>query len=403
MPTLISKEKLALISSQGLSTLIMLITGKIIAVKFEPSVFGTYGIQYAIYMFVFSCLLSPAVQFLKTNNNKLNKKIGYKPYIPIFAFLCTCLSIIMFLYIGFSGTTITWWLLIGLSSFCFSDVLLKVILDKLNTDGKLITFALLSFFYKVSMLIFLIVVIYFFTVLDSSLLWMYMILATAATALFGINFARFSFSKNFKISPIKLSKKVFIYAIPLSVMSFFSWITNYFDRFAIEHYLEVSEVGIYSASYGVGTKFSTVIIPIFLAAMTPIVYGRYSLKEKKLVIEKHAKNYMLLAFIIIIIVYAAYPLIGLHLLSEQYETGFHIIPSINLGYFILTFSYIFESLLYSESKTSYILYLNVLAALINIILNIILIPIYGIDGAVIATILSSAVKLIAVFWVYKKL
>lgn len=403
MSTLISKEKLALISSQVLSALIMLITGKIIAVNFEPSEFGTYGIQYAVYMFVFSCLLSPAIQFLKTNNNNLNKKIGYKPYIPLFTFLCVCLLIIMCFYMSFSGTTITWWLLIGLGSFCFSDVLLKVILDKLNTGGKLITFAIFSFSHKVIMLIFLMVVVYFFTVLDSSHLWMYMILASAVTTLFGIIFVNFNFSNAYKVSTIKLSKKLFVYALPLSVMSVFAWLTNYFDRFAIEHYLEISEVGIYNASYGVGTKFSTVIIPIFLAAITPIVYGQYSLKEKKLVIEKYAKNFMLLAFIITIIVYVAYPLIGLYLLSEQYEAGFHIIPGINLGYFLLTSSYIFESIFYSESKTSYVLYLNVLAALINIILNIILIPIYGINGAVIATILSSAVKLIAVFWVYKKL
>jgi O-antigen/teichoic acid export membrane protein len=403
MPNLISKEKIALISSQVLSTLVMLITGKIIAVKFEPSEFGTYGIQYAVYMFIFSCLLSPVIQFLKTNNNNLNKKIGYRPYIPLFAFLCVCLLIVMFFYMGFSDTAITWWLFIGLSSFCFSDVLLKVILDKLNTDGKLITFAIFSFFHKLSMLIFLVAVVYLFTVLDSSLLWMYMILATAVTVLFGITFVKFNFSNTYKISTIKLSKKVFIYAIPLSVMSIFAWFTTYFDRFAIEHYLEVSEVGIYSASYGVGTKFAIVLIPIFLAAITPIVYGQYNLKEKKLIIEKYAKSYMILAFIIIFIVYLAYPFIGLYLLSEQYEAGFHIIPSINLGYFLLTFSYIFESLFYSESKTSYILYLNVLAALLNIILNIILIPIYGIDGAVIATVLSSAVKLIVVFLVYKKL
>lgn len=403
MPTLISKEKLALISSQGLSALIMLITGKIIAVNFAPSEFGTYGIQYAVYMFIFSFLLSPVVQFLKANNNRLNKKIGYRPYIPVFTFLCIFLLVIMFFYMNFSDTAIAWWLFIGLGFFCFSDILLKVILDKLNTDGRLMAFAIFSFFHKVSMLIFLVAVVYLFTDLDSSLLWIYMILASAVTALLGIIFVNLNFSNAYKISTIKLSKKIFVYSLPLSVMSVFAWVTNYFDRFAIEHYLEISEVGIYSASYGVGTKFATVIIPIFLAAITPIVYGQYSLKEKKLVIEKYAKNYMILAFVVVFIVYAAYPFIGLHLLSEQYEAGFHIIPSINLGYFLLTYSYIFESLFYSESKTNYILYLNILAALINIILNVVLIPIYGTDGAMIATVLSFAVKLIAVFWVYKKL
>ena len=56
-------------------------------------------------------------------------------------------------------------------------------------------------------------------------------------------------SRIFKVSDLNLAKRIFNYSGPLIVMSILSWMINYFDRYAIDFFLDVMG-GIYNASMG---------------------------------------------------------------------------------------------------------------------------------------------------------
>ena len=86
----------------------------------------------------------------------------------------------------------------------------------------------------------------------------------------------------------------------------------------------------------------------------------------------------------------------------MYAEGFYIIPGINIAYFLITLSYLFELLFMLNLKQIYFIS-NLAAALLNIILNIILIPILGIYGAMLATVFSFAIKLILTIYYFIKL
>ena len=95
--------------------------------------------------------------------------------------------------------------------------------------------------------------------------------------------------------------------------------------------------------------------------------------------------------------------IGLFLLSKKYESGFYLIFWISLAYFFLTIVYLYETIFYAESKTKVILLSNVLSAIFNIGLNILLIPLYGLNGAFVATLISFLIRLVVVKFYFNKL
>jgi O-antigen/teichoic acid export membrane protein len=207
----------------------------------------------------------------------------------------------------------------------------------------------------------------------------------------------------YKISYLNFIKKYLKYAFPLIFLAFWSWINNYFDRFAIEYYMDVNSVGIYNASYSVGSKFFLLLNPFFLTLLTPIVYKNISISTKKKSIKKYSKLYLLISIPILIIIYFTSNYIGLILLSKKYESGFYLIFWVALAYFFMTIVYLYETIFYAEGKTKIILYSNVLSAILNIALNVILIPIYGLVGAFLATLFSFLIRFLIIILYFRRL
>ena len=210
-------------------------------------------------------------------------------------------------------------------------------------------------------------------------------------------------SRIFKVSDLNLAKRIFNYSGPLIVMSILSWMINYFDRYAIDFFLDSDEVGIYNASYGLGSRFFLFLSPIFITILTPKIYSNIKLYKKKKILENVLKYYTLISFFLVPIIYFTYDFLGNLLLSDNYSSGFYLISGINLGYFFLTTCFIFEIIFYSEGFTKYIFYTTLIAALFNILLNIYLIPIYGLTGAMLSSIFTFFIKLMTTIYFYIKL
>lgn len=399
----IGADKIAIIFSQIASALVMLLLGKIIALNFTPQVFGEYNLQFAIYTLCFSIFLSPFLQFIKTNNNTLNLKIGYLGYIPIFIVLSILSIILLIILFHINNIDFSISVLILIFIYLLFNSLFKICIDRINTSGQLKTYSYLNLFQKLLLLLTLTIVIYSFKEKTNSLLWLYSAITSFSALFLCFFYLDFTLRSNFKVSTKKIVIKILKFSMPLVIMSIWGWINNYFDRFAINFYLSENEVGLYNASYSIGAKFFSIISLMALAILTPIVYGNQKIVTKKEKIKKYSKLYTYLAFLVIPLVFVFYPLIGKVLLSNMYAEGFYIIPGINIAFFLITLSYLFELLFYAESKTKYILYSNLAGALLNIILNIFLIPILGIYGAMLATVFSFAIKLILTIYYFIKL
>ena len=372
--------------TQSINAIIALITGKLIAIYIVPEDFGTYSIQFATFIFFSSLLINPFVQFIKTSNRTLLPRIGSEPFfytigvLSIVAFV----GLIAFLYFYYG----IWDPLLFLIFLCYIPfaVVNNVLSDFLNIQGRIVDFSRLSILRAVSGLVFL--ALFFFLGMkfidEVQVLWIMQLIG----AFLGIFFfaSKYSIYKaKFKIAYSTFFKKYIRFAGPLMFLALWAWINNYFDRYAIEYFLSIEEVGVYNASYGVGSKFFLLLSPIFVVLLTPTVYSPIKRAEKKSVIQNYGFYYLIVGILVLLIVYFLKDFLGYILLSESYKEGFYLIFWIALAFFMLTLAQLFELYFYSELKTKIILIGNVLSAVVNIILNIVLIPKYGILGAALAT------------------
>ena len=182
-------------------------------------------------------------------------------------------------------------------------------------------------------------------------------------------------------------KEMLKFSIPLVLSSINVFIALYIDRIAIKKLMTLNDVGV----YGVGYRFASIVHIVmigFIYALTPLIYKRYS----------HESTPCDLARIFRYFLVAALPfLIFIALFSKEFVWVFTVpryypawstIPVIATA-ILLSNMYIFMPGLDIAKKTRSIAVINIISASSNTVLNFILIPFMGINGAALATLAGS--------------
>ena len=175
------------------------------------------------------------------------------------------------------------------------------------------------------------------------------------------------------------------------------WVVDSIDRYLIGILLSVSAVGYYSPGYSLGAIVVMIASPI-TSILTSALSKSYN--EKK---EEEVKN--LLEYSIKYFSFIAIPsVIGLSLLSKPLLTilstndianaTYFITPFVAVGFLLLGLNNIIVNMIILKKKTKLIGLTWIIAALINLILNLFFIPIFGILGAAIATLIAYTIPFI---------
>lgn len=181
-------------------------------------------------------------------------------------------------------------------------------------------------------------------------------------------------------------KYALILSLPLIIHNLSNVANSQFDRVLINHYIGESATGIYSFAYNIGT-IVTVIAVSFSQAWLPWFFEKFKNNEIQ-VIRERAKLYRdAFTFVYIIILMVSTELVKV-MADSAYWVGLDIVPWIFMAHYF-QFLYAFEvNVEFALKKTKLISIGTVLAAGINILLNIILIPKYGYIAAAVATTIS---------------
>lgn len=195
-----------------------------------------------------------------------------------------------------------------------------------------------------------------------------------------------------KMSTLKLNKeilkKLLIYGAPLVPASIAFWVITFSNRFFLTMFESLSSVGI----YGVAIKFATVIS--LLTSSVQMAWRPYSMSIKD---NPNAKQIYSTLFLLILII-GMTGLMGIATIipyvmdfmikDPAYAEASQYIAVLSLGSF-LSFYYLIISIgLFFNKKTGVISVYVGISAVISVILNIILIPLFSIWGAVAALIVS---------------
>ena len=166
------------------------------------------------------------------------------------------------------------------------------------------------------------------------------------------------------------------------------------DRFLVKGILGKDVVGLYSANY----KFGTIVLLMVVAfrnAWQPFFLKIAPQRDSRTVFSRVLTYYVVLAGTIVLTVsyfirdvLTTRYLGKFYLFGEQYWDGIPIIPVILLSYFFYGIYVILTPGFYILKKSQYMVIFTGSAAVINIVANLVLLPVWGIWGAAVSTWLS---------------
>jgi len=168
------------------------------------------------------------------------------------------------------------------------------------------------------------------------------------------------------------------------------WILNASDRYFIAHLINLSQAGIYSASYTLGSLLSLFVNPINFV-LFPTITKFWEQNEPSRVrsyLEYSTKLFLTLAIPGAVGLYMlSQPLLKI-LTTSEYAVGASLVLLIALGITLYGVYQINVWVIYLIKKTKWLPLMIGVAAAANAGINIALIPRYGIMGAAISTIVS---------------
>ena len=205
---------------------------------------------------------------------------------------------------------------------------------------------------------------------------------------------------------LSMIKHYLAFSLPLIPFTISYWMINIGDRYVIGYFMGADAIGIYSASYTLGSVVGFFFSPIVLVLLPAItnLYENNKIQELKNHLKYSFKFFMMLAIP---------SLFGLSILSQsllktlttsEFISGYMIIPIVGLGVILFNSSNLFSDVLMLFKRTKMLSVIFGFSASINMGMNIILVPMIGISGAAIATLITFAIhSLILGFISFKRL
>lgn len=214
------------------------------------------------------------------------------------------------------------------------------------------------------------------------------VVANIVSILYILSQTKISIKKNIlKKTDKKLLKKVVIYSIPMIINSISFWITNASDRFMLNYMVNISVVGLYAVAAKIPTIIST-FTGIFNQAWLISSIDEYEGEKEKKFYNNTFKYYCGISIILCSIMLVFLKLFMKIYVSPEYYIAWKyssilIVSAVFSGVCAFLNSIFYA---YKEIKKSTIS--TFVGAILNIVLNLVLIPKFSIYGASIATLIS---------------
>lgn len=201
----------------------------------------------------------------------------------------------------------------------------------------------------------------------------------------------------FKVPKFKNMRKYLSFGLPTVPGSLSGWIVDSSDRYIIGILLGASFVGYYSPGYTLGNIITMYVTPFsfLLPSLLPKYYDSGELEKVKTFLKYSLKYFLLTAIP---------STFGLSLLSKSILmiittqeialNGYLVTPFVALSALLFGVYAVISNVIVLEKKTSVIGVIWIVAAVLNLSLNILFVPYFGILGAAAITLIAYIIAFI---------
>lgn len=185
------------------------------------------------------------------------------------------------------------------------------------------------------------------------------------------------------------SKKYWVYAIkynlPLLPHYLSATVLSSADRIMIEHITGSGDAGIYNLAYSVAL-IMTIFNTVLMQTISPWMYQK--IKDKKIKdIENIAYiSLLMIGAVNILLILFAPEIISIFAPKEYYDAVWAIPPVVMSVYFMYSYN-LFAKFAFYYEKTNFIMIGSIVGALLNVVLNYLMIPVFGFVAAAYTTLI----------------
>jgi O-antigen/teichoic acid export membrane protein len=369
-----------------------------------------YGIQSQIYVFISilniillfgmdTAYMKYAVNVKNSDEDKNNFSTPYLTVMIVSFFIC--LLVIIFQNPIFSILEIPQeynYLIFYTSLILFLDSLTIIPFVKLRIERKAKKFALFKF-----LGIILNITLNFILIVKLKMGVEAIFISNLVSSALTLILLSPSIFKSFKfIIDLPILRKLLKFGLPFLPAGLSSIMIQGIDRPILTQLTDLHTSGIYSANYKLGI-FMMLFVSMFQYAWQPFFFQNAQEKNIKQVFSKILTYFVIAGSLILIFLslfiddIVKFHILGRTIIGPAFWSGLIIVPIILFGYLFNGIYYILSAGMFIEEKSSYIPFVTGIGAAINVGVNFLLIPVWGIIGAALATLVSYLVMAVAVY------
>ena len=224
-------------------------------------------------------------------------------------------------------------------------------------------------------------------------------LAAMTTASLGIGWWLLRHGFEIKIASVSTGtlKEFSVYGFPVGIAAIGSWILSLSDRYIIEFFRGTFEVGVYAMGYSLASKSINLVISSLMLAIGPILISTWESEHKyatpQLLGQITRLTLLLVVPMVVGLSVLAVPVFRI-MTTDAYLPGARVLPWIALGTLLDGLSLQAYTGLIIAKKTMTMARNYIFAGLINVLLNIVLVPRFGFMAAAVNTVVSYGVLLV---------
>ena len=186
------------------------------------------------------------------------------------------------------------------------------------------------------------------------------------------------------------------FGLPTIPGSISTWVVASSDRYVISYFLGATSVGIYSAGYGIGNIVSIAagVLVFVLPPTLSKLYDEGRMREVKTHLRYSLKYSLAMAIPFVFgSVVLGEPVLRLFSTAQMASEGYLVVPLVALSALFWSMYVVVMHILVLVKKMRILALIWGISALVNLLLNIVIVPRLGIFGAAITTLIAYGLAL----------